>query len=52
MAAVGKSDATWNNSFGAEKCASDHNAQKGIPFFQRKFSDRSHVLQPAVVDED
>jgi hypothetical protein len=47
-----KENATRNYGFGAEKGASDHNAEEGVPFFQRKFGDRSHVLQPAIVDED
>jgi hypothetical protein len=43
---------TWNNCFGAKESARDHDAKKGIPFFQREFSDRRHVLQPAIVDEN
>ncbi len=43
---------TWNNRFGAKKSASDHDAQELVPFVEGKLGDRSHVLKPAVVDED
>lgn len=43
---------TWNDGLRAEKRASDHDAQKGVPLLKREFSNGSHVLQTAIVDEN
>jgi hypothetical protein len=47
-----QNNVTWNDGFGAEEGASDHDAQERIPSLKRKLSDWGHVLQPAIVDED
>jgi hypothetical protein len=43
---------TWNDRLGAEKRARNHDAQEGVPFLQREFSYRSHVLQTAIVHKN
>lgn len=43
---------TWNDGFGAEESAGDHDAQEGVPFLERKLGHGSHVLKSTIVDED